>query len=202
MNVFYISTPSLRWWPWDIFRFFKVCSDAKERVGLGKQREATAPIKSLVKLQPWFLSLRWKTCLRQNCSLCFSPCSEGPAFGQDTDYDGQNVSKTVNIPCNMKLYASAHNESNLLTGPGLTIGSNFLSEQAARDGAEQGAITNASAQCWRVSQYWAAAYFYCSESAVFKSWYASAWLSEGTRAAFKRTFGAEIKGTPHIPSLA
>ena len=34
---------------------FKVCSDAKERVGCGKQREATAPIQSLVKLQPWFL---------------------------------------------------------------------------------------------------------------------------------------------------
>ena len=35
---------------------FKVCSDAKERVGCGKQREATAPIQSLVQLQPWFLS--------------------------------------------------------------------------------------------------------------------------------------------------
>ena len=63
---------------------FKICSDAKERVGCGKQREATAPIKSLVKLQHWFLSLRWKTCLRQNCSLGFSACSEGPAFGQNT----------------------------------------------------------------------------------------------------------------------
>ena len=31
---------------------FKVCSDAKERVGCGKQREATTPIQSLVKLQP------------------------------------------------------------------------------------------------------------------------------------------------------
>ena len=68
--------------PWDLFRSFKVCSDAKERVGCGKQREVTASIKSLVKLQPWFLSLRWKTCLRQNCSLGFSACSEGSAFGQ------------------------------------------------------------------------------------------------------------------------
>ena len=51
----------------------------------GKQREATAPVQSLVKLQPWFLSLRWKTCLRQNCSLGFSACSEGPAIGQNTD---------------------------------------------------------------------------------------------------------------------
>ena len=41
--------------------FQKVCSDAKERVGCGKQREATASIQSLIKLQPWFLSLRWKT---------------------------------------------------------------------------------------------------------------------------------------------
>ena len=28
--------------PWDLFLFFKVCSDAKERMGCGKQREATA----------------------------------------------------------------------------------------------------------------------------------------------------------------
>ena len=55
-----------------------------KRVGCGKQREATASIKFLVKLQPWFLRLRWKTCLRQNCSLGFSACSEGPAFGQNT----------------------------------------------------------------------------------------------------------------------
>ena len=60
---------------------FKVCSDSEERVGCGKQREATAPIKSLVKLQPWFLSLRWKTCLRQNCSLGFSACSENLPLG-------------------------------------------------------------------------------------------------------------------------
>ena len=66
------------------FRSFKVCSDAKERVGCRKQWKATTPIKSLVKLQPWFLSLRWKTYLWQNCSLGFSACSEGPAFGQNT----------------------------------------------------------------------------------------------------------------------
>ena len=63
---------------------FQVCSDAKERVGCGKQREATAPIQSLVKLQPWFLSLWWKTCLRLNCSLGSCTCSEGPALGQNT----------------------------------------------------------------------------------------------------------------------
>ena len=56
-------------------------------MGCGKQREATAPIQSLVNLQPWFLSVRWKTCLRQNCSLSPYACSEGPAFGQNTHDD-------------------------------------------------------------------------------------------------------------------
>ena len=49
-----------------------------------EKREATAPIQSLVKLQPCFLSLRWKTCLRQNCGLGFCACSEGPALEQKT----------------------------------------------------------------------------------------------------------------------
>ena len=31
---------------------FKVCSDAKEKMGCGKQRETIAPIQSLVKLRP------------------------------------------------------------------------------------------------------------------------------------------------------
>ena len=77
--------------PLGSFRSFRVCSDAKERVGWGKQREATAPIKSIVKQQPWFLSLRWRTCLRQNCILGFSACSEGPAFGQSTDDDDDDA---------------------------------------------------------------------------------------------------------------
>ena len=34
-----------------------------------KATEATAPIQSLVKLQPCFVSLSWRTCLRQHCSL-------------------------------------------------------------------------------------------------------------------------------------
>ena len=63
---------------------FSVCSDAKERVGCGNQREAIAPIQSLVELQPWFLSLWWKTCLHQNCSLGSCTCSERPALGQNT----------------------------------------------------------------------------------------------------------------------
>ena len=41
----------------------------KREWGAENKREATAPIQSLVKLQPWFLTLRWKTCLGQNCSL-------------------------------------------------------------------------------------------------------------------------------------
>ena len=87
---------SPRWCPWDIFWLFKVSSDAKERVGCGKQREATAPIKSLVKLLPWFLSLRWKTCLRQNCSLGSCTCSEGPVLGQNTDDDDDDdISKGI-----------------------------------------------------------------------------------------------------------
>ena len=52
--------------------------------GCGKQREATAPIQFLVKVQPWFLSLRWKICLRQNCSLGSCACSEWPALGQNS----------------------------------------------------------------------------------------------------------------------
>ena len=75
------------------FRSFKVCVDAKERVGCGKQREATAVIKSLVKLQLWFLSLRWKTCLRQNCNIDFCTGSEGPALGQNTDDNDDDVGK-------------------------------------------------------------------------------------------------------------
>ena len=63
---------------------FKGCSGAKERMGCGKQREATAPIQSLVKLQPWILSLWWKTCLRQNCSLGSCACSERPDLGEKT----------------------------------------------------------------------------------------------------------------------
>ena len=50
-------------------------------------RKATGSYRtylSLVKLQPGFLSLRWKTCLWQNCSLGSCTCSEVPALGQNT----------------------------------------------------------------------------------------------------------------------
>ena len=42
-----------------IFRSFKACSDAKERKATGICRSYSL----LVKLQPRFLSLQWKTCL-------------------------------------------------------------------------------------------------------------------------------------------
>ena len=80
-----------RWCPWDLFRSFKVCSEARERER-ERERESGAPkakgsyrtYSSLVKLQPWFLSLWWKTCVRQNCSLCSCACIDGPALGQNT----------------------------------------------------------------------------------------------------------------------
>ena len=72
--------------------FFKICSDAKERVGWGKQREATAPIQSLVKLQLWLLNLRWKTCHRQKYSLDSCACSEEPIFALNTLI-------IINMPC-------------------------------------------------------------------------------------------------------
>ena len=53
-------------------------------VECGKQREATAPIQYLLKLQSWVRSLQLKTCLRQTCSLGSCACSEGPALGQNT----------------------------------------------------------------------------------------------------------------------
>ena len=52
-------------------------------MGLRKITGCSAPIQSLVKLQSWFLSLRWKTCLQQNCSLDSGTCSEVPALGRN-----------------------------------------------------------------------------------------------------------------------
>ena len=71
----------------------------KREWGYGKQREAAAPIKSIVKLQPWFLSLRWKTSLRQNCSPGFSACSEGPAFGQNADDADDDGARFYYLKC-------------------------------------------------------------------------------------------------------
>ena len=48
--------------PWDLFRSFKVCSDAEES-GVRKAKGSYRTYSSLVKLQSGFLSLRWKNCL-------------------------------------------------------------------------------------------------------------------------------------------
>ena len=45
--------------------------------------EKNGKLPHVFSLQPWFLSLRWKIWLRQNCSLGFCACSEGPAIGQN-----------------------------------------------------------------------------------------------------------------------
>ena len=63
--------------PWDIFRSFKVCSDAE---ATGSHRTYS----SLVKLRPRFLSLQWKTCLWAELKPCAWVCSERPALGQNT----------------------------------------------------------------------------------------------------------------------
>ena len=84
--------------PLGSFQIFSGLFRCQRESGMQKQREATAPIKSLIKLQPWFLSLRWKTCLSQSCSLGFSACREGPVFGQNTDYDDDTVYGRFNRP--------------------------------------------------------------------------------------------------------
>ena len=53
--------------------------------GMRKATGSCRTYSSQVKLQPWFLTLRWNTCLWQNCSLGSSVCSKGPALGQNTD---------------------------------------------------------------------------------------------------------------------
>ena len=60
-------------------------------------------IKSPVKLQSWFLSLRGKTCLRQNCSLDSCTSSEGPVLGQNTLMMLHNYKFCKNINCEIFL---------------------------------------------------------------------------------------------------
>ena len=74
------------------FEIFKVCSDAKGRVGCGKQREAIAPIQPLVNLQPWIL--RWNTFfwaeLQPWClSLQWKTCPWAKHSDYDDDDDGE-----------------------------------------------------------------------------------------------------------------
>ena len=48
------------------FQIFKVCRHARERERESRVRKATGCYRTYlypVKLQPWFLSLQWKTCL-------------------------------------------------------------------------------------------------------------------------------------------
>ena len=78
-----------------------------KREWCGKQREATAPIQSLVNLHPWFLSLWWKTCLRQNSSLGSCACSEGPALGQNTHDDDEHIK--FSELCYMYIFVSVIN---------------------------------------------------------------------------------------------
>ena len=90
-----------RWCLWDIFRSFKVCSYAKERVGCGRQREATTYIESLVKLQPWYLSLQWKTCLWAELwpwflSLQWTTCPWAEYSDDDDDDDDECVCSNAN----------------------------------------------------------------------------------------------------------
>ena len=73
-----VKSTHLTSWPCDLFRSFKVYSNAKERVGVRKSTGSYRTYSSLVELQSWFLSLRWKTCLRQKCSLGSCDCGEGP----------------------------------------------------------------------------------------------------------------------------
>ena len=46
----------------------------------GSYRTYSIPGKTIT----WFLSLRWKICLRQNCSVGSCACSEGSVLGQNT----------------------------------------------------------------------------------------------------------------------
>ena len=64
----------------DLFRCYR-------KSGVRKATGSYPIYSSLVKLQPWFLSWRWKTCFGQNCSLGAWVSSERPALGQNTDDD-------------------------------------------------------------------------------------------------------------------
>ena len=64
-------------------------------MGCGKQQEANCIYSIPSKTAAWFLSLRWKTCLWQNCSLGSCACSEWPALGHNT-HDDSAVKEIVN----------------------------------------------------------------------------------------------------------
>ena len=65
----------------DLIRYVHMLKRERDvREAMGSYRTYS----SLIKLQSWFLSLRCKTCLRQNYSIGSCACSEGPALCQNT----------------------------------------------------------------------------------------------------------------------
>ena len=79
-----------RWCPWDIFKSFKVCSDAKEGSGVRKASGSYRTNLSIVELQPWFLVCGGKPAFGQNCSLGACVCRERPVLGQNTNDDNDD----------------------------------------------------------------------------------------------------------------
>ena len=69
---------------------YKIFSDTKERVGCGKQREATALIHPKQNCNPGAWVCGESPAFGQNCSPGSWVCSERPAFGQKIDNDDYN----------------------------------------------------------------------------------------------------------------
>ena len=67
------------WCPWDLFRSFNVWSDGVQKV-TGSNRTYS----SVVKLQPWFLSLQWRSAFGQNCNVGSYFSSERAVLEQNT----------------------------------------------------------------------------------------------------------------------
>ena len=61
---------------WDLLRFVQM----RKRKWDAESKGKLTP----VKLQPWFLSLQWKTCLWTELQPWFCVCSGRPALGQNT----------------------------------------------------------------------------------------------------------------------
>ena len=68
----------------DLLRYVQM---VKRGSGVRKAKGSYRTYSSLVKLQRWVLSLRWKTCLRQNCNFSSRVCSGRPAFGHNCNLD-------------------------------------------------------------------------------------------------------------------
>ena len=66
----------------DLLRSVQMLKRERES-GVRKATGSYRTYSSLVKLQPWFLSLRWKTVFGQNCSLGAWVCSARPVLGQN-----------------------------------------------------------------------------------------------------------------------